>query len=293
MVRGASSQQRIGVVWFVAVGMVLVGCTSGRSKADAPTCKLLSARDVQKQFGIGSLHVDAASSSCTFSERDSKSPFLIVAESKADGAPLNSLFAGEPVSGHGDEAIAAAQGGPLGAAAAVRVGSSTARVDLLPTGTVTSATAVDTALAIASKVAGAHGGAPTRSAPASASLCDRLALLETLPSDGAAIQRRAISATTCELRADGHPGSVYVSDVMAAGATLEDLDRSAGSASVSADAGDGARWLPTDDGRGGSLWVLVGDRLVQWNAQEVGTADQGLALTLALASGMGALEGEG
>lgn len=293
MERLRSPQQRLGVVWVVAVGMVLIGCTSGRSKADAPTCKLLGARDVQRQFGVGSVDVEARSSSCTFSERGAESPFLTVSKVKSGGVPLSSLFSGEPVPGRGDEAIAAAQGGPLGVAAAVRVGASTARVDLLPTGKVHSAAAVDAALDIASKVAGAHAGAPAPSTSVPATLCDRLASLATVPSDGAALQRRTISESTCELRADGHPGAVYVSEVTSVGATTDDLDRSAGSEGVPADAGSAARWSPTADGRGGSLWVLFGGRLVQLNAQEVGSADQGLALTLALASGMGALEGEG
>lgn len=290
-----SLQVTAGTTWVLAAGLLLIGCTSGRSAGgSAPVCDLISTRTVEKRFGVSGVQARARKASCEFSLKGSEDPFLIISRADLDGTPLGALIVGEAAAGHGDEAISSDKGGPLGAAAAVRSGSTAIRVDLRPTGNVSADRASGVALDLAGGAAGraTAGRRQTPTAPPT-SFCDQLATITTVPGEGTPIRLRPINTNTCEARVEGHSGSVYISEATPAGATAGDLDRAAGAGATVVDVGDDARWAPTPDGRGGSLWLLSGGRLIQFNVQDVDAADRGSALTTALAQSVVRSGGEG
>lgn len=290
-----SVQVTVGTAWVLAVGLLLVGCTSDRSAGgSAPVCDLISTRTVEKRFGVTGVRVRARKASCEFSVSGSEDPFLIISRADLDGTPLGALIVGEAAAGHGDEAISSDKGGPLGAAAAVRSGSTAIRVDLRPTGNVSTDRANGVALDLAGGAA-RRATAGRRQTPTTPpiSFCDQLATITTVPGDGTPIHLRPINTNTCEARVEGHSGSVYISEAMHTGATAADVERAAGAGAAVVEVGDTARWAPTPDGRGGSLWLLSGRRLIQLNVQDVDAADRGSALTTALAQSVVRSGGEG
>jgi len=278
----APTQRRVGTASMVALGLLLFGCATGRNRPEATSCDLVSARAVQRRFEVSDVTVKVKKRSCEFTEKGSASPFLIVSKMDVDGTPLSALVAGDAVPGFGDEAVASDRGGPLGSAVVVRSGSSAVRVDAMPAGSVAADRIREVALGLAAKSARALGGRRGPSPDSPTSACDRFSSIESL-SDGSALLYRPINDLTCEARVDGRAGSVYASVVTPTGATPDDLSRSAGPDAVPVEVADAARWTPSAGDRGGSLWVLAGGGLYQFNALDLGASDQGSGIAAELA----------
>ena len=279
-----SLHRAVGTMWVLTAGLLLVACAGSRGKSEA-SCGLLSARTVTERFGVEDVDVTVHKSSCDFALPGADAPFLMVSKSELGDRPLAALFGGDPVAGHGDEAIASAHGGPLGTAVAVRNGADVVRVDLAPTDKIGADGTIDAALSLAGRV---PRGPATSASPVATSVpgsfCDRFAVIATIPGDGSALRFRPINAATCEATIEGRSGSLYIGMVMESGATPDDLERAAGRGATPVAVGTGGRWAPTSDGRGGSLWVLAGDRLWQVNAQDIDSADHGVGLSTAMAN---------